>query len=192
MKFTKVIITTNNKIFNDIILKLDLNKNTNSPVEFYESNKWDDNIILVQTENDEDKILWIIEYLSNNYTINKIINIWLASYKTDIDMQDSDVMLPNTFINKDKKIFLEYAVWESYDLKKFWLILSWICNSGDIDENEDEFNAEIYDHESCNILHQAQKKWLLDKCVVVKALNNNDKNIETSIANWISVLELVL
>ena len=104
-----------------------------------------------------------------------------------MDIKDGDVTLPNSFISTENKtpIFLEYAIWESYDLKKFWLILSWLCITWDLIEA-----ADINDEDSFDVLTILNSNNLLEKTVVIKAINtNNDKCL---ISNSVDVLELVL
>ena len=184
---------------------------------------WEENLIL---------ILWWIwkiqaaiatTYLLENYSVDKIINIWIAGNLTGNDLKVWDVLLPNTFIQQDmylpfewshldydkKPIFLEYAIWENYDLQKFWLILNWVCVTGDefVDKEDRisklrvDFWADICEMEAFSILSVAREYNMLDKCIVVKAISDwadneakeaHMNNLEFAMNNSISILEFIL
>jgi adenosylhomocysteine nucleosidase len=159
-----------------------------------ESNDWNDNIVLVLAG------IWKIQasiamtYVLENYSPDKIINIWIAGNLNNDDAKIWDVFLPNTFIQHDmylpfkwehldyakKWIFLEYAIWENVDLNKFGLVLNWICLTGDqfIDNEEkvkelrEEYGADLCEMEAFAILSVARKYNVLDKCVVIKAISD--------------------
>ena len=163
-------------------------------------------------------------YLLENYDVNKIINIWIAwNLDTSGDIKIWDVFVPNTFIQHDlylpfdwdhldyakKPIFLDYAIWENYDLTKFGLIMNWVCLTWDqfVDDEEIQANlretlsGDIVEMEAFAILSVARAYNMLDKCVVVKAVSdwadNESKeahmnNLEFAMENSISVLELVI
>lgn len=110
------------------------------------------------------------KYIKENYVLDKIIILWFAEiFWSDVDLKSWDVILPNTFLNKDDndKIFLEYAIWENYDLNSFWLILSWILVSWDPEE-ENEIFADIKDTDSFDLLKEISSSDNLDKTVVIK------------------------
>jgi nucleoside phosphorylase len=163
-------------------------------------------------------------YLFENYDINKLINIWIAwNLDNSGDIKIWDVFVPNTFIQHDlylpfdwdhldyakKPIFLDYAIWENYDLTKFGLIMNWVCLTWDqfVDDEEIQANlretlsGDIVEMEAFAILSVARAYNMLDKCVVVKAVSdwadNESKeahmnNLEFAMENSISVLELVI
>ncbi len=162
-------------------------------------------------------------YLLENYNIDKLINIWIAGNLNNSDIKIWDVFLPNTFIQHDmylpfdwkhldyakKAIFLEYAIWENYDLKKFGLLLSWVCLTWDqfIDNEEkqkelrEKFSWDIVEMEAFAILSVAKAYWILDKCVVIKAVSdwadNESKtehmdNLQFAMENSIAILEMVI
>ena len=162
-------------------------------------------------------------YLLENYSVDKIINIWIAGNLTGNDLKVWDVLLPNTFIQQDmylpfewshldyakKPIFLEYAIWENYDLQKFWLILNWVCVTGDefVDKEERisklrvDFWADICEMEAFSILSVAREYNMLDKCIVIKAISDwadneakeaHMNNLEFAMNNSISILEFIL
>jgi len=228
MKLTKVIITAMQEEADMIIKKLwlkELEKKNNITV--YEGNRegndWNDKIILVLSG------IWKIQasiamtYILENYSPDKIINIWIAWNLRNTDAKIWDVFLPNTFIQHDiylpfewehldyakKWIFLEYAIWENYDLDKFWLVLSGICltwdqfidNEDKVKELREKYWADICEMEAFAILSVARQYDMLDKCVVIKAISDwadnkaiwaHMDNLEFAMGNSVAVLELVL
>lgn len=163
-------------------------------------------------------------YLIENYTnLTQIINIWIAGNLTNNDTKMWDVFLANTFLQHDmylpfewehlnyakKPIFLEYAIWENFDLKKFGLILNWVCLTWDqfIDNQEkiwelrEEFWADICEMEAFAVLSVAREYNMLDKCIVIKAISdwadNEAKdahmdNLEFAMENSIAVLDFII
>ena len=233
MQQTKAIITAMREEADLIIKKFNLKKikydKIPSWIEIYE---W-------QRKNyDEDSIekivlvlsgIWKIQaslattYLLENYSIDKLINIWIAGNLDNWDIRIWDVLLPNTFIQHDmylpfegehldyakKPIFLDYAIWENYDLQKFGLILSWVCLTWDqfiddkvkVQELREKYSWDIVEMEAFAILSIARAYWILDKCVVIKAVSDwadskakesHMNNLEFAMENSISVLELVI
>ncbi len=228
MNLTKAIITAMKEEAELIIKKFNL-KETKSlkNIKIFEWTRswddWEENLIL---------ILWWIwkiqaaiatTYLLENYSVDKIINIWIAGNLTGNDLKVWDVLLPNTFIQQDmylpfewshldyakKPIFLEYAIWENYDLQKFWLILNWVCVTGDefVDKEDRisklrvDFWADICEMEAFSILSVAREYNMLDKCIVVKAISDwadneakeaHMNNLEFAMNNSISILEFIL
>ena len=183
MNLTKAIITAMKEEAELIIKKFNL-KETKSlkNIKIFEWTRswddWEENLVLVLWW------IWKIQaaiattYLLENYSVDKIINIWIAGNLTGNDLKVWDVLLPNTFIQQDmylpfewshldyakKPIFLEYAIWENYDLQKFWLILNWVCVTGDefVDKEERisklrvDFWADICEMEAFSILSVAR------------------------------------
>ena len=228
MNLTKAIITAMKEEAELIIKKFNL-KETKSlkNIKIFEWTRswddWEENLIL---------ILWWIwkiqaaiatTYLLENYSVDKIINIWIAGNLTGNDLKVWDVLLPNTFIQQDmylpfewshldyakKPIFLEYAIWENYDLQKFWLILNWVCVTGDefVDKEDRisklrvDFWADICEMEAFAILTTAREYGILDKCIVIKAISDwadneakdaHMNNLEFAMENSIAILEFVL
>ena len=228
MNLTKAIITAMKEEADLIIKKFGL-KETKSlkNIKIFEWTRswddWDEKLVL---------FLWWIwkiqaaiatTYLLENYSVDKIINIWIAGNLTGNDLKVWDVLLPNTFIQQDmylpfewshldyakKPIFLEYAIWENYDLQKFWLILNWVCVTGDefVDKEERisklrvDFWADICEMEAFAILTTAREYGILDKCIVIKAISDwadneakdaHMNNLEFAMENSIAILEFVL
>jgi len=228
MELTKVIITAM-KEESDLIVKRFKLKETKviNNITIYEGRResmdWNDKIILVLAG------IWKIQaaiattYILENYSPDKIINIWIAGNLNNTDAKVWDVFLPNSFIQHDmylpfewdhldyakKWIFLDYAIWENYNLEKFWLVLNWVCLTGDqfIDNEEkvknlrDEYGADICEMEAFSILSVCRQYNVLDKCVVIKAIsdwadneaiNEHMDNLDFAMGNSVDVLELVL
>ena len=228
MNLTKAIITAMKEEAELIIKKFNV-KETKSlkNIKIFEWTRswddWEENLVLVLWW------IWKIQaaiattYLLENYSVDKIINIWIAGNLTGNDLKVWDVILPNTFIQQDmylpfewehldyakKPIFLEYAIWENYDLQKFWLILNWVCVTGDefVDKEERisklrvDFWADICEMEAFAILTTAREYGILDKCIVIKAISDwadneakdaHMNNLEFAMENSIAILEFVL
>lgn len=228
MNLTKAIITAMKEEAELIIKKFNL-KETKSlkNIKIFEWTRswddWEENLVLVLWW------IWKIQaaiattYLLENYSVDKIINIWIAGNLTGNDLKVWDVLLPNTFIQQDmylpfewshlgyakKPIFLEYAIWENYDLQKFWLILNWVCVTGDefVDKEDRisklrvDFWADICEMEAFSILSVAREYNMLDKCIVIKAISDwadneakeaHMNNLEFAMNNSISILEFIL
>lgn len=228
MNLTKAIVTAMKEEADLIIKKFDL-KETKSlkNIKIFEWTRvwddWEENIVLVLWW------IWKIQaaiattYLLENYSVDKLINIWIAGNLTGNDLKVWDVLLPNTFIQQDmylpfewshldyakKPIFLEYAIWENYDLQKFWLILNWVCATWDefVDNRDrmlelrNDFWADICEMEAFAILTTAREYGILDKCIVIKAISDwadneakdaHMNNLEFAMENSIAILEFVL
>ena len=228
MNLTKAIITAMKEEAELIIKKFNL-KETKSlkNIKIFEWTRvwddWEENIVLVLWW------IWKIQaaiattYLLENYSVDKLINIWIAWNLTGNDLKVWDVILPNTFVQQDmylpfewehldyakKPIFLEYAIWENYDLQKFWLILNWVCATWDefVDNRDrmlelrNDFWADICEMEAFAILTTAREYGILDKCIVIKAISDwadneakdaHMNNLEFAMENSIAILEFVL
>lgn len=162
-------------------------------------------------------------YLFENYDVFKLVNIGIAWCVRDIDAKVGDVFLPHTFICHDayvpfdgvhldyfkKPIFLDYAIWDSYDLEKFGLILNGICLTWDqfidsdakVSELRESYGADVVEMEAFSILSVAREYNALDKCLVIKSIsdvadknasNDQETNLEIAMDNGIAVLDFVL
>ena len=228
LKLTKAIITAMKEEAEIIIKKFDL-KETNKlkNIKIFEGKRvgdeWEENIILVLAWIGKIQTSIATTYLLENYSVDKIINIWIAGNVSGTDLKIWDVVLPNTFIQHDiylpfewehldyakKPIFLEYAVWENYDLQKFWLMLNWVCVTWDefIDNEEKisdlriNFWADVCEMEAFAILSVAREYDMLDKCIVIKAVSDgadNDAkeahmtNLDFAMENSVSILDFIL
>lgn len=228
MYTTKAIVTAMKEEANLIIEKFGLKEvKSLKNIKIFET--------IRKTEDSDEKIvlvfswIWKIQasiatsYLLENYSVDKLINIWIAGNLSWNDLKVWDVILPNTFVQQDmylpfewehlnyakKPIFLEYAVWENYDLQKFGLILNWVCVTWDefvdkqerVDELRIDFWADICDMEAFAVLSVAREYDILDKCVVIKSISdwadNEAKeahmdNLYFAMQNAISILEFIL
>lgn len=201
MKINKLIITTEKGIFTQVIERFKLSKVEWESGDFEVYTGW--NIITDDSENivllfcDIKNIeLWITDVLEN-YHIEKVLILWYGSAIMDFELNQWDVILPNTFIDSvksEKSIFLEYAVWESYDLYQFGLVLNGLCMSEKNEKNTkevlEEEGIDIVDTESYEILSILEKKDFLDKSVVLKGISWEDEVKPEK--NIVQVLELVI
>jgi hypothetical protein len=98
--------------------------------------------------------------------------------------------MPNVFISKtdENPIFLEYVIWENYDLTKFWLILNWLCISWEV-SIEDTF--DITEDDIYAIFKEIQKVDLLTKSTAVLWVNLGKENNDV-VNNVYNIIELVL
>lgn len=130
------------------------------------------------------------DYVMQNYQVSKIIFAWTAEINNSTEIKSWDIVVPNTFIDdKWNPLFLEYAIWDNFDLDKFWLILSWVCYSWVLSQEEDsEFLSDIVDNDSYNNLTLIKNNNLLDKTVVIKMIEWND--IDKS--NLLNIVDFVL
>jgi len=228
LKLTKAIITAMKEEAEIIIKKFDLKKtNKLKNIKIFEGKRvgdeWEENIILVLAWIGKIQASIATTYLLENYSVDKIINIWIAGNISGTDLKIWDVVLPNTFIQHDiylpfewehldyakKPIFLEYAVWENYDLQKFWLMLNWVCVTWDefIDNEEKisdlriNFWADVCEMEAFAILSVAREYDMLDKCIVIKAVSDGADNeakeahmtnLDFAMENSVSILDFIL
>jgi len=162
-------------------------------------------------------------YLCENYSLEKIVNIWIVWNLNHELLSIWDVIIPNTFLMHDfympetidfhksqrAAIFLEYAIWEEYNLEKFKLHLSWICATWDqfIDNKDlqweivEKYWADIVDMEAYSILAVIRNYDLLDKAVVIKSVSdwadsnaqgNSMDNLNLAMKNAVDILEFTL
>ena len=165
LKLTKIIITLENNFFSFFKDKYKLTKLSDTNVlEVYAwerlSGENEEEIVLIYWD-DEEKI---VSYIKENHDVFKIVIVWSAHILSSIDLKPWDVILPNTFLYTESKdaVFLDYAIWENYDLKKFWLFLSWVCLTGK-SENKGNFEADIIDDKSYKVLFLLKQYEILEK-----------------------------
>ena len=182
-----------------------------------------DKIVLVLARIGKIAATMATTYLLENYIVEKIINIGIAWNIGNSDVKIWDVFIPNTFIKHDlylpfegehldyikNPIFLEERVWDNFDLNKFWLILNWVCLTwsqfidNDIVKKElrEKHLWDIVEMEAFAILFVARAYWMLEKCIVIKAVSDwadskskdtHMDNLEFAMENSVSVLELVI
>ena len=228
MELTKAIITAMKEEADLIIKKFDLKlvkelKNISIYEWERESEEWKEKLVLAVSGIWKTQSTIATTHLCENYIIDKLVNIWIAWNLWDDDVKVWDVFMPNTFIQHDmylpfdgphldyakKPIFLEYAIWENYDLTKFWLILNWVCLTWDqfIDDDKKvnelrlKFGADLCEMEAFSVLSVAREYDILDKCVVIKAVSDGADsdakdahmdNLVFAMENSIAVLDFIL
>lgn len=228
MELTKVIITAMKEEADLIISKFDLKEEKKlKNITIFEWNResedWKEKIVLALSWIGKTQSAIATVYLCENYIIDKLVNIWIAWNLSDGDIKVWDVFMPNTFLQHDmylpfdwphldyakKPIFLEYAIWENYDLTKFGLVLNWVCLTWDqfIDDEEKvnslrlDFWADLCEMEAFSILSVAREYDILDKCVVIKAVSDwadsdakdaHMDNLVFAMENSIAVLDFML
>jgi len=162
-------------------------------------------------------------YLCENYSLEKIVNIWIVWNLNPEILSIWDVIIPNTFMMHDfympeaidfhkyqrEAIFIEYAIWEEYDLEKFKLHLSGICATGDqfIDNKDlqteivEKYWADIVDMEAYSILSVIKNYDMLDRAVVIKSVSDwaddsaqesSMDNLNLAMKNAVDILEFTL
>jgi len=190
MKEIKVILTQNNEIKEKIIENNYFEeKENNAEFTVYEGfrelYKEEEKLILVDFNN----ISEALKYIKENYDVFKIIiaSIWDKTW--NLDIKSWDVIVPNTFISKkeDNPIFIEYAVWENYDLTKFWLVLSWLCISWEVN-NEDSF--DISEDNIYSTLKEINSQELLNKTTAIMWISFEKG--DDACNNTVNIIELVL
>jgi len=175
MKINKIIIAENKEIFLDFVKKLDFkNIKTTQDVIFWEKERENsgekENLVLVYSE-DEKKV---IEFLENKYIyVEKYIFVWIAEILSNKELLYKDIIIPNTFIWKQNKTyFLDSIIWKDYDMKRFWLILNWICAESSSEKLE--FQADIKSQKVFKYLEIFSKKDLLEKFIVIFQVGEGD------------------
>jgi adenosylhomocysteine nucleosidase len=183
----------------------------------------DENIVLLICWEGKTQSAFATTYLCENYNPDKIVNIWIVWNLNHETLSIGDVIMPHTFVQHDfympdsidfsahlrEPIFLEYAIWEEYDLEKFSLHLSGICATGDqfIDNADlkseivERYGADIVDMEAYSILSILKNYDLLDKTVVIKSVSdgaddkaeeNSMDNLNLAMKNAVAILDFTL
>ena len=88
-------------------------------------------------------------------------------------------MLPNTFLSKTSwdALYVDYAVWEYYDLEKFVLHLDGVCVD-QFSEVSEEYDGDIEEKNVYDFLLTLVEKWLKDKGVVILWTEENTQSYE--------------
>lgn len=200
MNTTKIIITLEKEIFKWIIWKYEWISVQNIwTAEIWEIKNWESwNLLIILTK--KSCLNEIMNYLYENYFIEKLVNIWTTNIYNKIDLKTWDIVIPNTFITENQEetaIFLDSTIWWNYDLKKFWLILNWVClsteeklDNSEIEKNINEFWIDLVDLESYDILKISIKNENLENTLILKWVYETDK--EKIVENCIIVLDLVI
>jgi len=190
MKEIKVIFTQIKEVKNKILKNNILEEKTKTDdyiiYEWYRELYKDEETVILVYFND---FVSSLNYIKENYDIFKIViaSIWTKTW--NLDIKSWDVIIPNTFISKKEEnpIFTTYAIWENYDLTKFWLILSWLCISWEV-TNEDTF--DVSEKNIYNILTEIQKADLLDKATTILWISFEKD--DDAINNTVNIIELML
>lgn len=204
---TRVIFTTDEFIKNSIIKKFNFKKWDEVKFDLYtlqrEIDDETENLVFVYFK--KEFTIEVINFVKENYILFKIVIIWYSQIVRNQDLDAWDIILPNTFIDSswNNPIFLDYAVWENYDLNKFWLILNWICmdkdcecSKCDIDnsnEISEEFVSDIIDCSTYKILTNLEKEDT-EKTVVISICVNSkdDKNNTIFIDNLLNIVDVMI
>lgn len=193
--FAKIITTSDENIKKEIITTLWLeSKEKQNNIEIYSKLDVDSNIVFIYFQNNFEAV---VKYAKENFEIVKFFHIGNALPLDTLDVSLWDVMVPNTFINKENEVvFLEYLVEKNYDLKNFWLLLNGICMSLENDIKDEEeleeiitnYSAEIFDKESFSLAKTLEEESLLKESCIIKIVGKDQEYIK----NWIQILEIML
>lgn len=138
-----------------------------------------------------------VVYLKENYDILKMMCIGIGVPTDSLDLKMWDVMVPNTFINKNNDaVFNEYVVDQNYDLNAFGLVLNGICLSLDTQIQTEEELADIKENYACEIMdfeaffqaETLQKHDLTEKSVIIKSIWSSQEEL----THWVDILQLMM
>ncbi len=186
MKNNKIIITLSEQIFLEFCKTLEITDiKTNHDIIIAtkprENPEWEEeSLIIIHWKS----ISKTTDFIKEKYIlIEKIILANSAKILSNWELQEWDVIVPNTFISNHPQsllpkeggntIFLENTIWEDYDLKKFGLILSWVCadipllNKEGLGVVSEEFQADIVSEWIYSYLSFLEKEELLSKVTVI-------------------------
>lgn len=204
---TRAIFTTDEFIKDLFIKKFDFKKITLDKFEVYnfkrEKNDEIENIVFIYFKKEYSKEA--INYVNENYIVFKFVIIWYSKIVRNQDLDSWDIIFPNTYLDNtwNNPFFLEYLVWENYDLNKFWLILNGIwmekncdcnnCDNDDLEEKNDEFTADVVDCSTYKILSNLEKKDI-EKTVVIWICikNQEDKYNPDFVENLLNIVDVMI
>ncbi len=193
---TKIILTINENIKKSLLQMYSFNLEKNDLYEIYSykrKNEEEETIIFFHIQ--IEKFAEILTYINENYIFDKFILIWNSLILRNQDLEEWDIIIPNTFLDKnwENPIFLEYAIWDNYDLNKFWLLLSWVCinwKNFEKFENKEEFQADIVDNDSYVFL-KSFKREDLEKVVVIRnCIKEDSKSINSE--NLLNIMDVII
>lgn len=172
MKVNKIIIALNEKIFLEFCKALDIkNIKTNENIIIWEKERtnweWEEESLIIVHGKDIEKTVLFVK--STFIYIEKIILANSAKILSNWELQEWDVIIPNTFTsNTGKTIFVENLIWEDYDLNSFWLVLNWMCAERQESNNEvkEEFLADVDSENIFGYLQSLQSEELLEQTIV--------------------------
>jgi len=176
-----IIIAETEKIFLEFAKNLDIkNIKTSENIIIWEkerknSEAEDENLVIIHWKD----ILKTVDFIKNSYIlIGKIVIANKAEIIWNCELKVWDIVIPNTFISKSWETkFLDSAVWENYDLKSFWIMLSWICSEWDL--KDDTFASDIKSENIFSYLTNLEKEELLEKTTVILQIWEEYKNLVT-------------
>ncbi|MDD2871453.1 MAG: hypothetical protein PHS49_05675 [Candidatus Gracilibacteria bacterium] len=210
MELVKIIITDSLEYIELIKNRFSLEKKQNlNNTDLYEgirnTEEGTEKIVLLKTGIQTSDISDTMDYVFDNYIVNKIINIGLSNSLNNIDLKSGDIVIPNAFIDSEldsDALFLDNSVGNNYDLNNFGLILNGICLSkADLFNNYEKNidftlnnGIDIYDNVAFSILSKANEKSMLENCLVIKGVIDHTDSYEkdTIINNSLNILELIL
>lgn len=202
--YSRVLLTTDETIKDVFLEKFSFIKLIDNWLEAYSYDRiieWEKEKIIFVYFNKND-ITKVIEYLNENFIVEKYVIIWFSKIVRNHDLQAGDIVLPNTIIDNkwEHPIFIDYAVWENYDLNKFWLVLNWvcmekICNCNHCDTTEEVSEEFLPDIEDCNtykvlssFTKDEQEKFAVIRICTVKPEDKNNKEIVENLVNIVDVM----
>ena len=120
----------------------------------------------------------ILEKYSPDLII-RIVYIWVWRLHISSHVKNWDILLPNTFLSKNtwEAFYIEYAVWENFDLEKFVLHLDGVCTD-EFWEVSEEYDGDIEEAHVYKFLHFLETKWLKDRSVVILWTENSPEHLE--------------
>lgn len=174
MDLAIIIITSQKIILDNILWEYNLIKeNTDSKNEIFKGKINQKNIILLYNED----ILEAGKYIKENYLYEKIIYLWISEILPSSELQELDIIIPNTFLKEEKEaIFVENFIWENYDLNKFRLFLNWISYSKGKNNKEEEQLGDIIDEEIYDLLSFFKEQNMLELIIPIKFLSQDKIN----------------
>jgi len=175
MQTTTLIITQNEALYKEVIMKSNLQANGDIATSSLE-----DSIIIAINSDKGEAITAIIE---NQVEIEKVIHLDIAEKYNDSEYKPWDVVMPNSIISGEQAAFLEYAPEGDYDLEKFNLILNGTIWSKADDE---DFDVDILDNNIFPITQILEKNNLLSKTIVLRGIWAD------AINNMLGIYEMVL
>ncbi len=199
---TKVIFTTNEVIYNFLLEKFDSKKVIDNWFKVFttkiEIEYEDENIILVFSP--VDLIEKSLSYVIENYVPIKFLNVWTSKIIRNQDLLLWDIVLPNSFMDKawEDAIFLDYAVWENYDMNSFGLILNWFsmeerfyASDERLEYLRQELSIDLVDEDSYKFLKTVWQQQ--EDSVVIRLCLNKEENINNHLLeNLVNILEIMI
>ncbi len=129
-------------------------------------------------------LLWESELESflSLHSVDEILRIiYVGIWKLHISshLTSGDILFPNTFLSKKtgEALYVDYAVWEWFDLEKFILHLDGICTD-EFWEISEEYDWDIEEDTVYSFLESTQKLALYEKSVVILGTEVSPEHFE--------------